>query len=140
MTYAVYNPHGKPVDQLPAIYGFNNGGSPGLFSGVLIAEDGTGLGGHVCSHEWFMPGDLGVLEGSRSDRHEGFRQHYPDGYRMEFVRYDDFDKCDGLKAACERASRIEAAPADETQSGSAEGESLTGEAGDAQTTPSENPS
>jgi len=38
------------------------------------------------------------------------------------------------------ASRIEAAPADETRSGSAEGESLTGEAGDAQTTPSENPS
>lgn len=33
------------------------------------------------------------------------------------------------------ASRIEAAPADETRSGSAEGESLTGEAGDAQPLP-----
>lgn len=77
-----YNPNDRPVEELPVIYGFNNGGSPGWYQGVLLAEDGTCLGGHVCSHESFMPGDLGVLEGSRNDRHEHFRQHYPDGYRM----------------------------------------------------------
>lgn len=85
MNYAVFNPHKKPVAELPVIYGFNNGGSPGWFSAVLIAEDGTGLGGHLCSHECYMPGDLGILEGSRPDRHETFREHYPEGYRMEFV-------------------------------------------------------
>jgi hypothetical protein len=85
---AVFNPHGKPVDQLPVIYGFNNGGSPGWMSAVLLAEDGTGLGGHCCSSEAYMPADLGVLDGTREDRHETFRSHYPDGYRMEFVTGD----------------------------------------------------
>lgn len=83
---AVFNPHGLPVDELPVIYGFNNGGVPGFLSGVLLAEDGTGLGMHACSHEGYMPYDLGVLEDCRPDRHEmAFRRHYPNGYRMEFV-------------------------------------------------------
>jgi len=83
--FAVFNPHGKPVEELPFIYGFNNGGSPGWLSGVLLADDGTHLGGHVCSAEGYMPHDLGCVEGSRPDRHGDFQKHYPDGYRMEFV-------------------------------------------------------
>lgn len=82
---AVYNPEGRPEHELPVIYGFNNGGSDEWYSGVLVAEDGTALGGHICSHESFMPGDLGVLPGTRPDRHEQFRAYYPRGYRMEFV-------------------------------------------------------
>lgn len=113
-TNAVFNPHQKPVDELPVIYGFNNGGQPGWFSGVLLAQDGTGLGGHICSHELYMPGDLGVLEGARPDRHEAFRQHYPDGYRMEFVGYDDVPGHAGLMAAVEAAKAD--APASEPQS------------------------
>lgn len=97
--WAVFNPHDKPVDDLPVIYGFNNGGSPGWMSGVLLAEDGTGLGGHVCSHEFYMPGDLGVQEGSRPDRHNGFREHYPDGYRMAFVGAAEVKTHPGLDAA-----------------------------------------
>lgn len=87
--WASHNPQNKPVEELPVIYAFNNGGSPGWFSGVLIAEDGTGLGGHICSSEGYMLHDLGVLTGARPDRHEGFQQHYPDGYRMEFVAYEE---------------------------------------------------
>jgi hypothetical protein len=83
--YAVYNPHNKPLDELPWIIGFNNGRSPGWYHAQLIAQDGTPLGGHLCSHEGYMPHDLGVLEGSRPDRHEHFRAHYPNGYRMDFV-------------------------------------------------------
>jgi hypothetical protein len=86
--WAVFNPHNKPIAELPVIYGFNNGGSPGWMSACLIAEDGTGMGGHVCSHEGYMEHDLGIIEGSRPDRHETFREHYPDGYRMEFVSGD----------------------------------------------------
>ena len=86
---AVYNPHGKPIDELPVIYGFNNGGTRGFLQGALIAEDGTWLGGHICSDEAYMPADLGILEGTRADRHEGFRTHYPDGYRIEFVPYHE---------------------------------------------------
>jgi hypothetical protein len=96
---AVFNPHSKPESELPVIYGFNNGGSPGLLMAALIAADGTPLGSHCCSSEGYMPGDLGILEGYRSDRHEGFRQHYPDGYRMEFVGYENVRSHEGLQAA-----------------------------------------
>lgn len=109
MQAAVYNPHGKPVSELPYIWGFNNGGSPGWYSGQLIAEDGMGLGGHLCSHECYMPGDLGILEGSRPDRHESFRKHYPDGYRMAFVSHGDVLAHGGLKLAFERNAVLAAA-------------------------------
>jgi len=95
--WAVFNPHDKPVEELPVIFGFNNGGEPGWFSAVLLAEDGTWLGGHICSAEGYMPHDLGVLEGTRPDRHERFRKHYPDGYRMVFVPYDDVRSHEGLQ-------------------------------------------
>lgn len=87
--YAVFNPHNKPLEELPVIYGFNNGGGGFGLMGTLIADDGEPLGGHACSHEGYMRHDLGVLEGSRPDRHEGFQKHYPDGYRMDFVSYDE---------------------------------------------------
>lgn len=87
--YAVYNPNNKPVDELPIIYGFNNGGSPGMLSAILLAEDGTHLGSHCCSDEGYMRNDLGILEGTRSDRHETFQKHYPDGYRMDFVTAEE---------------------------------------------------
>lgn len=83
---AVFNPNGKPLAELPVIYGFNNGGEPGWYEAVAIAEDGTVLGGHTCSHESYIPADLGVLEGTRPDQHaEQYSKHYPNGYRMVFV-------------------------------------------------------
>lgn len=100
--YAVFNPHDKPIGELPVIYGFNNGGSPGWYSGALLAEDGTGLGGHICSAEGYMLHDLGIVEGSRPDRHEGFRAHYPDGYRMDFIPERDVLTHAGLEAAYQR--------------------------------------
>ena len=96
---AVFNPHDKPVEDLPVIYGFNNSGSRNFLTAQLIAEDGTGLGSHLCSHESYMPGDLGVLEGTREDRHEGFRKHYPDGYRMHFIGLDNVRSHPGLDEA-----------------------------------------
>lgn len=102
--YAVFNPHGRDVEALPVIYGFNNGGSPGWMSGVLLAQDGTCLGGHVCTSEGYMPSDLGVLEGTRPDRHEAFRNHYPDGFRMDFVGYPEVMTHPGLDAAVKLAN------------------------------------
>lgn len=101
-NWAVHNPLGRRIAELPIIYGFNNGGSGDNHYGCLIAEDGTELGGHICSNEHFMLGDLGILEGSRPDRHERFRQHYPDGYRMTFVSHADVMQTPGLVAAFER--------------------------------------
>lgn len=110
---AIHNPHDKPVDQLPVIYGFNNGGGPHLLNAVLLAEDGTALGGHLCSAEGYMPHDLGVLEGTRPDRHETFREHYPDGYRMEFVPASDVLTHPGLEAAYKKNQERAAAAKDE---------------------------
>ena len=98
---AFFNPKERPIDELPVIYGFNNGGQSGLMHAVLIAEDGACLGSHACSSEAYMPADLGVLEGSRPDRHETFKEHYPDGYRMEFVGYDAIAGHEKLLAAFE---------------------------------------
>ena len=99
MTDAVYNPKGLPVEQLPAIYAFSNvvGGHEGLC--YAMAEDGMVLGSHWCSYEGFVPVDLGVLEGYRSDRHEEYKKHYPNGYRMVFVRSSEVQGTAGLMKA-----------------------------------------
>lgn len=88
-------------NDLPVIYVYSaapNGGDGPCFA---LAEDGVCLGSHWCSHEGFAPGDLGVREGSRPDRHEHYRAHYPGGYRMEFVAHRDLPKHDGIARALE---------------------------------------
>ncbi len=97
--YAIYNPNNKPVNELPIIYGFNNGGQSGWFTAQLLAEDGTALGSHVCSHEDYMLHDLGILEGTRLDRHETFKKHYPNGYQMDFVTRSEVNVNEGLTKA-----------------------------------------
>lgn len=100
--FSVFNPNNLPIDTLPVIFGFNNGGSPGWFSAVAIAEDGTCLGGHVCSDEGYMPYDLGILEGTRLDRHQNdYQKHYPNGYRMAFIPHADVPTCEPLQKAFE---------------------------------------
>ena len=101
--WAVFNPNNAELTELPVIYGFNNGGSSGFFEGCLMAEDGTDLGGHGCSNEGYMLHDLGILEGARPDRHATFREHYPDGYRMAFVPYSEFEKATELHEALKRS-------------------------------------
>lgn len=89
LEVTIFNPHNKPPEELPVIMGFNNGGRSGWYSAVSIAEDGSVLGGHCCSHEGYMRNDLGILKGTRDDRHkDDYQKHYPNGYRMEFVPTD----------------------------------------------------
>lgn len=99
VPFAFFNPKAIPFYNLPVIYGFSNGRQPGLLLAVLIAEDGPCLGSHACSSESYMPSDLGLLKGSRPDRHKTFKEHYPDGYRMEFVGYDSIEEHEKLQAA-----------------------------------------
>ena len=106
--YAFFNPDMRPLAELPVIYGFNNGGSSGWWEGRLLTEDGTTLGSHLCSDEAYMPHDLGVLHGSRPDRHETFQKHYPDGYRMDFVSRADAGEHAGLEAAYKLNQETEA--------------------------------
>lgn len=85
--WVVYNPKEKPVLELPTItvssLDENIGTIGTLF--VSLAEDGACLGSHFCSNSGYAFGDLGVIAGRREDRHEIYRKHYPDGYRMRFV-------------------------------------------------------
>ena len=107
MEVEIYNPENKPVEELPTIYGFNNGGQQGFMHAQLIAEDGVGMGSHACSSESFMPRDLGIIKGTRPDRHKGFKKHYPEGYKMEFVSYGDVNKHEGLQKAFELNQKLE---------------------------------
>lgn len=96
---AHYNPHNQPLSVLPVIYGFNNGGSPGWYHAVALAEDGSVLGGHICSSEGYILHDLGILEGTREDHHVNYKAHYPGGYRMEFVPSRSIEGHEGLNKA-----------------------------------------
>lgn len=74
----------------PKIFVFSNvGGGDGPC--YAMAQDGTVLGSHWCSHEIYASGDLGVKAGSRPDRHETYKKHYQDGYEMEFVPSSKID-------------------------------------------------
>ncbi|MCH7516493.1 MAG: hypothetical protein IIB08_05145, partial [Bacteroidetes bacterium] len=44
-TVTIYNPHDKPIEELPVSYGFNNRDGWGGFSAVALAEDGVGIDG-----------------------------------------------------------------------------------------------
>lgn len=125
--YAIFNPQNKPIEQLPVIYGFNNGGSRGWLAAVAIAEDGTVLGQHICSDEGYMPHDLGILKDARPDRHENdYQKHYPEGYRMDFVPYEEIENHAALQAAFKKADEmadtdtVEASEAVELETGSQE--------------------
>lgn len=96
---ARFNPNNIPDENLPIIYGFNNGQYGNDAQGVLVTEDGEIVGSHICSHEGFMLGDLGIIEGSAPHRHEVFKKIYPDGYRMEFVSLNRVPDHPGLQAA-----------------------------------------
>ena len=86
--------------QPPKIFCFSTvvGGGEGV--ALAMAEDGTVLGSHFCSHESFVPGDLAVVrDGWMKSRHDDYGKHYPDGYEMEFVRAADVKGHAGLSAA-----------------------------------------
>jgi hypothetical protein len=99
-TLYTYNPNNLPVEELPYIIGFNNGGPEHLRSAVSIAQDGTVLGTHVCTHEGWMISDLGLsAETLKEHRTEAYIEHYPNGYRTTFITYNEAHHCAPLKEA-----------------------------------------
>lgn len=61
----------------PAIYLFSNS-RDGDGAAYAMAEDGTVLASHICSHWGYMKHDLH----DRADRKVLYEEHYPDGYRL----------------------------------------------------------
>ena len=103
MKFKVFNPNNISTDELPTIYGFNNGGYKQSYTGILLAEDGTELGQHLCSDESFMLEDLGIIDGWQNDRHEVFKKHYPQGYKMDFVSHEYAKTHEGLQHAIKKS-------------------------------------
>lgn len=87
------------MKEKPKIFCFSNvvGGGEGM--AYALAEDGTVLGSHLCSHEIYVQYDLGVAEGYRPDRHDDYKSHYPNGYQMEFVPAHDVGCHEGISRA-----------------------------------------
>lgn len=65
------------------IYCFNNGGPAQFLSAVAIAEDGVVVGQHICSHEAYMAGDLGI---TGTWKHDQYNAHFGEGnWELEWV-------------------------------------------------------
>jgi len=79
------------------IYCFNNGGSPGWYHGVALAEDGMGLAGHISSSISFIKHDLGITS---NWKHENYNEHYGEG-NWELVWVDNPLEHEGCKKAIE---------------------------------------
>lgn len=105
MNFFIFNPHEKPVEDLPYIFGFINGWMAGPVAQALT-EDGHGIGSHACSHESYCPGDLGFYEGQRDDRKVYYQKHYPEGYQTLWLSEDDERTCTRFQIALEKAKKI----------------------------------
>ena len=81
------------------IYCFSNVKDGGDGIAYAMADDGNVLGSHWCSHEGYVPQDLGVIDGSRPDRHEDYKKHFPNGYEMEFIKSNKIESHKGLQKA-----------------------------------------
>lgn len=87
------------------IYCFCNGGKPGFYHALAIAEDGHVLAEHVCSDHVFIPYDLGVTS---TWKHNYYDAHYGRGnWEVEFVADGDIGNHSGLNAALANNARLE---------------------------------
>ena len=82
----------------PKIFGLCNGGSPGWYDALAMAEDGTVVAQHACSHPGWVRHDLG-MDGESTWKHELYAAHYPDGYELVFVPDAEVLTHPGLTAA-----------------------------------------
>ena len=58
----------------------------GGVAGHAIAEDGTGLAGHISSNESWAKLDM-----TSDYKKKDYAEHYPDGYEIEWIDYDDLE-------------------------------------------------
>jgi hypothetical protein len=74
----------------PKIYVFLTGRweRTGDVMSAALAEDGTGLGGHLSSSESWAKHDMGVTS---NRKHEGYREHYPHGYEVVWLDNPEAD-------------------------------------------------
>jgi hypothetical protein len=82
------------------------GWGEGAVLGYAMAEDGTGLANHLSSNISFSKHDMGLT----SDwKHDYYKEHYPDGYELEWIEEKDLDNhvefCKACKINSEQAGK-----------------------------------
>lgn len=90
------------------IFGFLNGGSRDWLQAMALGDDGVVLGEHICSHEAWIPHDLG-MDGRSNWKHENYDKHFGVGnWETEFVPRTEIANHEGLQAALKCArERVE---------------------------------
>ena len=63
---------------------------------VALAEDGHALASHLSSNERYAKHDMGITGTWKRDT---YHAHYPDGYELVWVDFDDVETHEGLLAA-----------------------------------------
>ena len=61
-----------------------------------LAEDGTGLGGHLCSDPSWVSHDMGI---SSDWHHTDYDEHYPNGYTLVFLKPEELDTHENFQKA-----------------------------------------
>lgn len=85
------------------IYAFNNGGSPGWYQAIALGEDGQIVGEHICSHEAWVPHDLGA-DGRSNWQHDNYDKVYGKGnWTIKYIKPNEIEDHSGLKEAIEKA-------------------------------------
>lgn len=103
-----FNPNGLPTDELPVVYGFDNGNSDDGFAiGVLIDADGERIAECETGDSEELQQELGLLGTpalmAALSIHCYLNRKHPDGYVTKFVKYEDVLKDPGLQEAIEKS-------------------------------------
>jgi hypothetical protein len=106
--WTVFNPSGRPLSELPVVYGYEVMFKWKVsFVGLLSAAGDSyaiAIGRGIDA-----PSRLGVVSGSRPDVDQYLRARHPNGYRMEFVPWVDFEAHEGLAKALMNHAVVRAA-------------------------------
>lgn len=80
------------------IFVFINTYAPGNYISYAISEDGVILSNHLSSSEEWAKHDMGITS---PWKHEEYNAHYPQGWEIEFVSYENVASHNELQKAFE---------------------------------------
>lgn len=83
----------------PIIFVFCNACAKQWHSIVALAEDGTGLAGHLCSDHAYIGHDMGFTS---AWKHDLYDKHYPGGWQLTYVDAEDIEVHARLREAVAR--------------------------------------
>ena len=87
------------------------GGQTAVIQGasyLALAEDGQVLASHFCSNDGWARRDLAVIDTNHNlNRRKVYAEYYPNGYQIEFIKFEQQQTHEGLRAAVQKNSEIQ---------------------------------